>query len=242
MGGLITSCGEENLLHLPNDRYRGRDICLHEFAHDIEGYGIPRSVRALFDGQYQKSKAKGLWLNSYAGSNANEFFAELTMWYFGTHGDLGMTGPKPRNGPEGLKEYDPDAYALFDDFYSGRINIDRVAPRPRRVRGGASRRSRISRSPAAPMVARLSSYKVGATPLKEFFADAGMTSSDETGANGWRVANRNQAASPFGTSTSVDTHGPDRFRVSFHNAGYRDAPVADLEFEDGLLSKFIWSN
>src|SRR5208283_1481683 len=97
MGGLITSCGEENLLQLPKDRYRGRDICLHEFAHDIEGEGIPRSVRALFDKQYEVSKSKGLWLNSYAGSNPDEFFAELTMWYFGTHGDMGMSGPKPEN-------------------------------------------------------------------------------------------------------------------------------------------------
>src|SRR5207247_1936858 len=32
MGGLLTSCGEENLLGLEQDRYRGRDICLHEFA------------------------------------------------------------------------------------------------------------------------------------------------------------------------------------------------------------------
>lgn len=45
------------------------------------------------------------------------------MWYFGTHGDLGMTGPKPENGPEGLKKYDPDAFALLDDFYRGRIEV-----------------------------------------------------------------------------------------------------------------------
>ena len=57
------------------------------------------------------------------------------MWYFGTHGDLHMTGPKPENGPAGLEEYDPDGYALLDDFYSGRIEITRVAPakRPRRA-------------------------------------------------------------------------------------------------------------
>ena len=29
MGGRLTSCGEENLLRLPRDRYRGRDICVH---------------------------------------------------------------------------------------------------------------------------------------------------------------------------------------------------------------------
>jgi hypothetical protein len=123
MGGRLTSCGEENLLRLKQDRYYGRDICLHEFSHSIRNYGISRDVRRQFDEQLRRSLDKDLWQKSYAGSNPDEFFAELTMWYFGTHGDLHMTGPKPGNGPEGLKQYDPDAFSLFDDFYNGRINI-----------------------------------------------------------------------------------------------------------------------
>jgi len=123
LGGLHVSCGEENLLRLEKDRYRGRDICLHEFAHCIRNYGVPREVRERFNAQYRSSLAKKLWVGSYAASNPDEFFAELTMWYFGTHGDEKMTGEKPGDGPEGLKKYDPEAYALFDDFYSGRIPI-----------------------------------------------------------------------------------------------------------------------
>ena len=30
-----------------------------------------------------------------------------------------MKGVKPANGPDGLKAYDPDSYALLDDIYSG---------------------------------------------------------------------------------------------------------------------------
>jgi len=123
MGGLLTSCGEENLLRLEKDRYRGRDICVHEFAHNIRNHGVPREIRTRFNDLYHSSLAKGLWQKSYAASNADEFFAELTMWYFGTHGDLHMTGVKPENGPEGLRKYDPDAFALFDEFYSGRMRI-----------------------------------------------------------------------------------------------------------------------
>jgi alpha-glucosidase len=132
MGGLLTSCGEENILKLEKDRYRGRDICLHEFSHNIRNHGIPRELRSRFDEQYRNSLAKGLWQKSYAGSNPDEFFAELTMWYFGTHGDLHMTGPKPENGPDGFKKYDPEAFALLDDFYSGRIVVSKVEPRRRR--------------------------------------------------------------------------------------------------------------
>ena len=126
MGGLLTSCGEENLLGLPNDRYRGRDICVHEFAHNILSHGVPREVRQRFEAQRRRSLAKGLWVGSYAGSNVQEFFAELTMWYFGTRGDLHMRGPKPESGPEGLKKYDPEAFALLDEFYSGKIDIPQI--------------------------------------------------------------------------------------------------------------------
>jgi hypothetical protein len=123
MGGQLSSCGEENLLKLKTDHYYGRDICAHEFAHAIRNYGMPMEVVSQFNHQYRSSLAKGLWKGAYSASNADEFFAELTMWYFGTHGDLNMTGPKPGNGPEGFKKYDPEAYALFDDFYRGRIRI-----------------------------------------------------------------------------------------------------------------------
>lgn len=138
MGGRLTSCGEENLLKLERDRYRGRDICLHEFAHSIRNFGVTREVRDRFDECYRASLAHGLWAGAYAASNQDEFFAELTMWYFGTHGDLGMKGRKPADGPAGLREYDPGAFALFDEFYSGRMPATRAVRQPgtRRGQGG----------------------------------------------------------------------------------------------------------
>src|SRR5437763_604538 len=91
------------------------------FAKRLDFHGMPRDIVAKFNAQFTNSLANGLWRKSYSGSNPDEFFAELTMWYFGTHGDLGMTGPKPSTGREGFKVYDAEAFALFDDFYSGRI-------------------------------------------------------------------------------------------------------------------------
>lgn len=269
MGGLITSCGEENLLNLPNDRYHGRDICLHEFAHDIEGEGIQPSVRAMFDKQYEVSKSKGLWVNSYAGSNPDEFFAELTMWYFGTHGDLGMTGPKPENGPEGLKKYDPAAYKLFDDFYGGRIEIAKIESRPRGTENnefqGAPRDSLVARA----IVARLTSYRVGETRLPDFFKDAGMTSPADAGTSGWRVVQQDATSSRTASAISAGANGHYRFRVFFRNprdggaqlgsadeaanqtpdsnaphprSGGANCLLADLEFESGVLTAFKWDN
>jgi hypothetical protein len=128
MGGRLVSCGEENLLKLENDKYRGRDICVHEFTHAIRNRAMPRPVRDLFDQQYERSLQKGLWVKGYAAVNPDEFFSELSMWYFGTHGDMNMVEPKPAPGPEGLKAYDPEAYALFDDFYKGRLTATATAP------------------------------------------------------------------------------------------------------------------
>jgi len=125
LGGLLTSCGEENLLRLEKDRYKGRDICVHEFAHNIYGEGIGGSIRQKFREQRQRSLAKGLWVESYAGGSDHEFFAELSMWYFGTRGDLHMKGAKPADGREGLRAYDPEACALFEEFYGGKMEIPR---------------------------------------------------------------------------------------------------------------------
>ncbi len=259
MGGLITSCGEENLLQLPKDRYRGRDICLHEFAHDIEGEGIPHSVRAMFDKQYEASKSKGLWLHSYAGSNPDEFFAELTMWYFGTHGDMGMSGPKPENGPEGLKKYDPEAYKLFDDFYSGRIEIAKIEPRPHGAEGGGPDEQPQDSLPARAMVARLTSYKIGETKLGDFFKDAGMTGPGDGGTNSWRVVhqeagggdghykfqvyfrNPHDLVDKNGTASGAASQKPDP-KAPHPRSGGPFCLLADVEFKGGVLTAFQWDN
>jgi alpha-glucosidase len=132
LGGLLTSCGEENLLRLDLDRYWGRDICIHEFAHNIQDNGVSAQIRRRIRQQYHQSLGQGLWKGSYAASNESEFFAELTMWYFGTHGDRGMTGAKPADGPQGLRAYDLKSYQLLDDFYSGRIKVSRISLKPSR--------------------------------------------------------------------------------------------------------------
>ncbi len=130
MGGRLVSCGEENLLKLEKDKYHGRDICVHEFTHAIRNLAMNRKVRDRFDQQYERSLKKGLWIKGYAAVNPDEFFSELSMWYFGTHGDMNMVEPKPKPGPTGLKEYDPEAYALFDDFYQGRLAAAGLPAKP----------------------------------------------------------------------------------------------------------------
>lgn len=111
IGGLLASCGEENLLKLAHDRYQGRDICTHEFAHTVYAIGMDETTRARFAARYAMAKAEGLWRGAFAETNADEFFAELSMTYFGAP------------GPEWLAARDPQSFALLDDFYRGRLAV-----------------------------------------------------------------------------------------------------------------------
>jgi hypothetical protein len=131
LGGIYTSCGEENLLNLPGDRYAGgSDICMHEFAHNIMVYGLDDSLAKKIDLQYKSAMKKGLWPGAYASVNAGEYWAELSMWYFGAHGEFLKGSQLPAVGPNGLKAYDPEAYALLASIYSGKLkkNIKKVDP------------------------------------------------------------------------------------------------------------------
>lgn len=118
LGSKITSCGEENLLNLKGDRYRNENILIHEFAHAIHNYGL-RSVDPKFDARlratYARAKDKGLWKDTYAATNAGEYWAEGVQSYFdcnappnkGVHNDI--------NTREKLEKYDPELFQLIDE-------------------------------------------------------------------------------------------------------------------------------
>ena len=121
MGGLLSSCGEENILHLPGDRYGdGSDVCVHEFAHAIMDYGVDAAQRRQIREQYARAMSAGLWRNAYAATNAKEYWAELSMWYFGSHGARRRGSETPAgNGPEALRRYDPHGFSLLQAIYGG---------------------------------------------------------------------------------------------------------------------------
>ncbi|GAA4094638.1 hypothetical protein GCM10022392_16810 [Mucilaginibacter panaciglaebae] len=128
MGGIYTSCGEENLLNLPGDRYAaGLDICIHEFAHNIMNYALNDDLQKKIRDQYRRSIDKGLWKDAYAAVNAGEYWAELSMWYFGAHGEFLRGTQKPAPGPAALAAYDPEGYALLKAIYGGQLKTDKAA-------------------------------------------------------------------------------------------------------------------
>ena len=83
-GGRPTSFGEENLLSLPLDRYDDESIAVHEFCHTIDS--TLRSIDLRWSERrntaYRNAINKGLWKNTYAGSNPGEFWAEISPGLF----------------------------------------------------------------------------------------------------------------------------------------------------------------
>ena len=117
-----SSCGEENLLALPNDKYVGENILVHEFAHLIHTIGIV-GVEPDFDKRLealrQNAIQKGLWKDTYAVSNKEEYFAECTQSFFNCN-----RYSKKANGVHNwvnnrtkLKAYDPDMYNLLKEYF-----------------------------------------------------------------------------------------------------------------------------
>jgi hypothetical protein len=115
----ITSFGEENLLCLPEDRYDRESIAVHEFCHTIDSAlrRIDPTWRQRLYKTYRDAVAKGLWKNTYTGSNQAEYWAEVCQAYF----DCGRAnnwnhGPIARR--EQLKIYDPEAYELVKTTFN----------------------------------------------------------------------------------------------------------------------------
>lgn len=119
-GGLdLTSFGEENLLCLPTDRYDRESIAVHEFCHTIDAAlaRIDPTWRGRLRTTFRDAVARGLWKNTYAGSNQAEYWAEACQAYF----DCGRAnnwnhGPVARR--EQLKIYDPEVYDLIKTTFN----------------------------------------------------------------------------------------------------------------------------
>jgi alpha-glucosidase len=119
-GGIpVTSFGEENLLCLPTDRYDTESIAVHEFCHTIDAAlgRIDPTWRQRLQKTYRDAISKGLWKNTYAGSNAAEYWAETCQMYFDCNrADNWNHGPIARR--EQLKIYDPEEYELIKTTFN----------------------------------------------------------------------------------------------------------------------------
>jgi hypothetical protein len=116
-------CAEENVMcDRTTDRWRGESICVHEYSHVMHLY-VWNRVEPMFDSKVNAAYANavrtmGLYRNTYAASNAVEYFAEGVQDWYNTNlqssrGEAGDGVHNHINTRAELKEYDPMLYDLL---------------------------------------------------------------------------------------------------------------------------------
>jgi hypothetical protein len=118
----VCSAAEENVLQYEKDRYRGESILIHEFGHTLYSMGIapvdPKFAERL-EAAYQSALAHGLFANTYAATNVDEYWAEGVQDWF----DANLESA-PANGIHNeintrreLERYDPALAKLLAEVF-----------------------------------------------------------------------------------------------------------------------------
>ena len=105
------------------DRWRGESICVHEFAHTMQ-LGVYNEMDSTFMSRlqdaYRAAINAGKFANTYAASNAVEYFGEGVQDWYNTN--LESATPNGVHGPidtrDELRDYDPMLYDLIAELLS----------------------------------------------------------------------------------------------------------------------------
>lgn len=117
-----SSCAEENLLCYTQDPYTKEDIFVHEFAHSIANLGLAPLYpffQSELQAAYDNAIATGLWENTYAITNIEEYFAEGVQDWFNVNAQSEVPNSIHNfvNTREELKDYDPLLYSLISKWF-----------------------------------------------------------------------------------------------------------------------------
>jgi hypothetical protein len=122
LGGHTGLCAEENVMcDRQHDPYRGQSVCVHEFAHTIAIYGLFDADGSFEDrlaDAYRRAREAGLWSNTLAAQDAQEYWAEGVQAWYDTNLEAdpadGVHGPI--NTQHELQAYDRALYNLIDEL------------------------------------------------------------------------------------------------------------------------------
>ncbi|MFJ5921369.1 hypothetical protein ACIQF6_02055 [Kitasatospora sp. NPDC092948] len=134
-GGRHSAVTEENLLGehttIGNSSHYadGYSTTTHEFSHTVHEYGLNGHDKQTITDVFNKKKADaeagkpvhwpdGDTLGNYSSRNEQEYFAQATNAYLGTnHGTDPYTNVPRNNGPEWVKQHEPELYPLLKKLY-----------------------------------------------------------------------------------------------------------------------------
>jgi len=107
-----------------NTSYPNENILAHEFGHAVRLVGIETLEDTTLSDElwtvYENAYNTGLWPNTYAISNIDEYFATLTAIWFNNMKEMPDWSDgvrSPINTREELRAYDPMAYEFFAKIY-----------------------------------------------------------------------------------------------------------------------------
>ena len=114
-------CAEENIMcNRQRDRWRGESICVHEFAHTMHlgVYNVmERDFNSRVEAAFQAARDAGKYDDTYAASNAAEYFGEGVQDWYNTN----LESARPNgihnhiNTRSELQEYDPALYEILSE-------------------------------------------------------------------------------------------------------------------------------
>ena len=113
----VVVIAEENLLCYHDDVFPNEDITVHEFAHAIHAVVVQQagsSFDSLLNTAYTQALDAGLWANTYAGTNAWEYFAEGVQSWFDVNDPPGFIHNEIDTRAE-LEAYDPALAGLIQE-------------------------------------------------------------------------------------------------------------------------------
>ena len=112
---------EENLLCYESDVFPYEDIFVHEFAHAVLQMGVEEQqggsdFRRRLEAAYEDALTAGLWHETYAGENPDEYWAEGVQSWFGLNDPPGPIHNEIDTRPE-LEAYDPALAGLVREVF-----------------------------------------------------------------------------------------------------------------------------
>ena len=117
---------EENLQCLDGDFYAGEDAFVREFALTIKRFGldvIDPATSLAIDQAYGRAIAQGLWENTLAEINADEYWMEGTQSYFDANLEDDAEEREPNSSHNAidtrseLSEYDPTLTTILTSVF-----------------------------------------------------------------------------------------------------------------------------
>jgi hypothetical protein len=126
IGGQASSCGEENLMCLNDDRYANESICVHEFAHTIrEGvYQVDPGFGERLELSFENARVAGILDGTYRKENFDEYWAEGVQDWYDSNAQANPSDGinNAVNTRMELKEFAPSLYAMVGEVFPSDTN------------------------------------------------------------------------------------------------------------------------